>query len=253
MHAFLKDSRRAGSDRRQTAFALKELVAVIGVLTLLFCVQLSAMIGSNNQARVAQCAANLKQIAAAAINFANDNNGNLPTIGAPGGGGSWAWDISDTTITALTNEGAIRQSFYCPACPEQNADGLWNYDAPSFRVIGYVLAFSGNPELSVTNEVTALFPGRTRAGTIVPASQQVMVADVTMSLIGVNATQAAAYQYTGIQGGYTAPGWHGHRTAHLANNLPAGGNLVMTDGHVEWRTFTNMVPRTSQVSPAFWW
>ena len=39
----------------------------------------------------------------------------------------------------------------------------------------------------------------------------------------------------------------------LANNLPAGGNLVMTDGHVEWRTFTNMAPRTGGEIPVFWW
>jgi prepilin-type processing-associated H-X9-DG protein len=37
--------------------------------------------------------------------------------------------------------------------------------------------------------------------------------------------------------------------------LPAGGNVGMLDGHVEWRVFPQMHVRTPQGSgtPVFWW
>lgn len=244
-------SQGTGGDRREAAFALKELVAVIAVSALLFCVQLSAMIGSNNQTRVAQCAANVRQLTVAAINFTVDNDG-IPPVNA---GGNWAWDLPVTVVNNLGNYGAGRSAFYCPACPEQNADGLWNFGVPTFRVVGYALALPGTTTIASTNLVASIYPGRTYAGLIVPASQQVLVADATISQVDQSdPAQTAIYQFSGIQGGYTAAGWHGHRAAHLANNVPAGGNLGMIDGHVEWRSFTNMTARTAGFSsPTFWW
>jgi prepilin-type processing-associated H-X9-DG protein len=36
--------------------------------------------------------------------------------------------------------------------------------------------------------------------------------------------------------------------------IPLGGNVGMLDGHVEWRDFTNMLPRAGgSGSPYFFW
>jgi prepilin-type processing-associated H-X9-DG protein len=43
-------------------------------------------------------------------------------------------------------------------------------------------------------------------------------------------------------------------SAHLDRRFPAGGNLAMLDGHVEWRKFEDTTARTSSgSSPVFWW
>jgi hypothetical protein len=38
----------------------------------------------------------------------------------------------------------------------------------------------------------------------------------------------------------------------LKGNVPAGGNLGFKDGHVDWRDFKLMTPRTPG-GPYFWW
>jgi prepilin-type processing-associated H-X9-DG protein len=37
--------------------------------------------------------------------------------------------------------------------------------------------------------------------------------------------------------------------------IPLGGNVGMLDGHVEWRNFTNMLPRAGSgaSAPFFFW
>jgi prepilin-type processing-associated H-X9-DG protein len=43
-------------------------------------------------------------------------------------------------------------------------------------------------------------------------------------------------------------------SAHLNGLLPLGGNVGMLDGHVEWRDFTNMLPRSGgNLDPYFFW
>jgi hypothetical protein len=78
------------------------------------------------------------------------------------------------------------------------------------------------------------------------------MADATLSRPGqTSIINRSANAYTGIQGGYTKQ----HRTSHLNGALPAGGNEGMLDGHVEWRKFSQMYPRTApgSGSPVFWW
>jgi prepilin-type processing-associated H-X9-DG protein len=66
-----------------------------------------------------------------------------------------------------------------------------------------------------------------------------------------NPANRGAYSYININGGWAKP----HRTSHLDGRLPRGGNIGMLDGHVEWRKFPKMLPRTNQGSgsPVFWW
>ena len=47
-------------------------------------------------------------------------------------------------------------------------------------------------------------------------------------------------------------GWKGHQAPHLNGRFPSGGNLLMADGHGEWRRFDKMRVRTDG-DPTFWW
>lgn len=81
------------------------------------------------------------------------------------------------------------------------------------------------------------------------AASRVLVADATIST--ASALPGYAHpenNYTAIYGGFPLP----HVSPHLKGNVPAGGNLGFKDGHVEWRDFELMTPRTSG-APYFWW
>jgi prepilin-type N-terminal cleavage/methylation domain-containing protein len=64
--------------KRRKGFTLVELLVVIGIIALLIAILLPALNRARNQARLVQCAANLRMIGQGIINYAGDNQGNLP-------------------------------------------------------------------------------------------------------------------------------------------------------------------------------
>jgi prepilin-type processing-associated H-X9-DG protein len=146
---------------------------------------------------------------------------------------------------------------YCPGTSPRfsNTDNwnLYNY-SPAFRVLGYANTFPNNSGILSSNINATLnpVPGPFlfSVATTPLASERVLLADATMSLPGQNSpAQRYTYNYVSLQGGYTVA----HVSAHLDGRFPAGGNLAMLDGHVEWRKFGDMIPRSEGSSPVFWW
>lgn len=242
-------------------FTLVELLVVIGVIAVLIVVQLPALAGAKSQSKIAICASHVRQIALACQIYANENNNRLPV---PAGGGNWAWDVSGTTISALLNSGAQTNTFYCPGTAPRFTDTqnwagpgatLWIFSGGSFRVIGYALALSGASGMNPTNENSSILPeaignfplaGMT---TTYGVSDRVLVADATISLgSAVPGYAHPENNYTDIAGGFPIH----HVSPHLKGNVPAGGNLGFKDGHVEWRDFEFMTPRTTG-GTYFWW
>ena len=85
-----------------------------------------------------------------------------------------------------------------------------------------------------------------------PATDRALMADATISQPNqTSVMNRYANTYTDVQGGF----YKKHRTSHMDGRLPAGGNVGMLDGHVEWRKFGQMLPRTASGSgdPVFWW
>lgn len=240
----------------QAAFTITDLLMLVAVLAVIFCLQVSAMTVARDQTRAAQCSANLRQFTLAATSYAYENNNRLPNLA---GLGVWAWDLAVSATDSLAANGASRNNLYCPANPDQNVDGLWNWNpAPpyGYRVIGYATTFAGNPALMGTNQNASILPAPVPFGPVTypapRASERVLLADASLTEFGQNAPPLASqYQWTRIQGGYIAS----HRSAHLNGLVPAGCNVSMLDGHVEWRSFAQMIPRTapSSSSPPFWW
>ena len=134
---------------------------------------------------------------------------------------------------------------------------LWNYGAPStLHVVGYALTFPGNTSVIATNLNSTLTPQRiSLSGSWLPApspAQRPLVADGTISLYGQGTyAQRYTYNYTDVAGGYSVH----HLSPHLNGQFPAGGNVGMLDGHVEWRKFDSMQCRVISGSGAagFWW
>lgn len=244
------------------AFTLTELLVILAILAVLACIQVSALSVSKDQTRIAQCSGNLKQIAMSLQLYGADNSDKLPQGTASNG--SWPWDLTWSTGMALTRYGAPWQTLYCPGTAArftaQDYWNLYNYQPGNIHVVGYTLAIAGSSSIlyptNVNTSLTApsLIISGPLGNAVVPVtpSKRVLVADATIS--GANQyTYSARYSYnwTSILGGYSKP----HLSPHLNGQLPAGGNVVMIDGHLEWRRFDDMQCRVTGFTgtPGFWW
>jgi prepilin-type N-terminal cleavage/methylation domain-containing protein/prepilin-type processing-associated H-X9-DG protein len=168
---------------------------------------------------------------------------------------------------------------------------LWTYSAPypdpsatypvpgtpdpQIRVVGYAQTFFGtasyanspfvtntNPKLSATSTPGfGLTPGGVPIGAI---SRRPLTACATLNGAGAAGegttgqsdvySTMLTYNWIDVDGGYMLSGVaKGHISAHLQNKkIPAGANVGMLDGHVEWKPFNQMINRTS-TGPFFYY
>jgi prepilin-type N-terminal cleavage/methylation domain-containing protein/prepilin-type processing-associated H-X9-DG protein len=240
-------------------FTMVELLVVVAVVALLT-LRLAAFASDKDQTLRAQCAGHLRQMALTTAILANDNGDNLPVNNISAS--SWPWDMAWNVGNTFTNYMPV-QTLYCPASGFSSTDNsnLWVFGSPSWHVIGYAQTFSGTADLNSTNLNATLTPQRIPmppppSGLWMSAplaSRRVLFADSTISLPGQSSPALAfSYQWVDISGGYVG---RKHRSCHMDGALPAGGNLAMLDGHVEWRNFSLMVPRSLSgiSSPVWWW
>jgi type II secretory pathway pseudopilin PulG len=267
-----KKSQRASGE----GFTLLELLVVLGAVAVLITLQLPALAGGKNQTQIGICASHVRQLALACQIYANDNTDRLPVMS---GNARWPWDLPVPIANALLNSGTGVTTFYCPGTAPrftdlQNWSGpgigpnstLWNFGVTAtpprttdFHIAGYAFTFSGTPDMDPTNQNTTIQPERITnrlSGTsyIVPASQRVLVADATISVAAALPGYAnPGNNYVSVPGGFDQNGVvYPHVSPHLKGAVPVGGNLGFKDGHVEWRKFELMTPRTDS-GAVFWW
>ena len=287
----MKTIRLASSGGTATApgkgFTLVELLVVIAVVALLFSLRLAAIAGpQQDRSKVAQCAANLRQVTQALQIYAGENNEKLPVNPS----GLWPWCLPRNIGNTLLACGLQKKNCYCPgtaprfsdlenfADPTFASDGsaknLWDFGitglnaSVNFNIVGYIFSFGGYGKLisSATNStiqpewtpnpVSSLFP-KVYTG----VSDRVLTADATIGCqtsgfyTPVPSTPISArYQtdltYTEVQGGF----YKKHISPHLNGRFPAGGNVGFKDGHVAWRKFDDMKDVTGATGgPSFWW
>lgn len=232
---------------RQAAFTKIELLVTIMVLAMLAGVAASASRGMSNQVKIAQCAGNLHQFALSHLLYASDYSDKLPAPPAPIG--TWPWDLPWEIGIAMTRYGTPPPTMYCPGTaprftPAINAQ-LYQYGGPSFHVIGYITTIPGNSSLATSNINYTTIPQPIQFGpAILPppsAAKRVLISDANLTSGG---------SYSSVFGGFALP----HTCPHLNGVIPAGGNVAMLDGHVEWRPFSQMIVRTAAYpGPNFLW
>ncbi|MGA2747233.1 MAG: prepilin-type N-terminal cleavage/methylation domain-containing protein [Verrucomicrobiota bacterium] len=286
----MKRTPYAGSARESSAapgirpgFTLIELLVVIAIIAILAALLLPALSKSKNEAIIAQCKNNEKQQIIALFIYADDNKQFLPD----GSGGNWCHDMAVYIANNMVANGARKLTWYDPGSaarfgPEDwdvSNDGvrgstLWTYDAeenePSpitgdFRVVYYAQTFYGTASYSgdfVTNEnqklnITSVtvknlsgggtFPIRLAQRPLTACEQIENTQEGNPStVLSVEST----YNWTDVEGGYKKH----DISSHLKNGkIPGGGNIGMLDGHVEWRPFSQMLPRTGPNDPVFYY
>ncbi len=267
---------RTTISRTSRAFTLIELLVVIAIIAILAAMLLPALSKAKEKAKRTQCLNNLKQFAIATTIYAGDYKDKLPVIDFTGTGASWAWDLPNGPADLMLASGLQKKTFYCPGTAPRFTDAqnfgnpgtgqsLWNF-ATGFRVMGYVMAFTGPANdqtsfrLTLSNQNTTILSEPVKVNPFltlppVPTTDRPLIADATISAnnAGTATAPAAAGSFTSIPGGFPIGGTAiPHLSPHLKGNLPDGGYIAFKDSHVAWRKFRQMEQRASS-APGFWW
>jgi type II secretory pathway pseudopilin PulG len=263
---------------------------VIAIIAILAAMLLPALAKAKDKAMRMQCLANLHQLELAMFIYGGQFNDKLPVLGDSNA--YWVWDLPDPAAQILLGGGMTKKAFYCPGTgPKYNdvynwagtgiggvngyvaGETLWNFGVTAtppastdFHCMGYACTFSGTntgtgkAALIITNVNVTLqpevvtFPGTTISYRENVATRELVAEAVISETATETGVKYSGTSFNSVAGGFEVNGQvYPQVTPHMdSRGNPTGGNIGFKDGHIEWRKFDLMIPRT-QEGAFFWW
>ncbi len=126
--------------RHIEGFTLIELLVVMAILSILMALLLPAIQSAKEKAKESRCTINLRQLGAAMIMYATDNDGHLPACGSAGMRGRYDWTYGGNVVSVPQTDPA--------PCQRVQVEGgtLWPYVMQQPRTPPYGTAVGSRPE-----------------------------------------------------------------------------------------------------------
>jgi prepilin-type N-terminal cleavage/methylation domain-containing protein len=237
------------------AFTLIELLLVIAIIAILAALLLPMLNSAKERSIRIACKNNLRQYYVLMHMYADDNGDRFPS--APDNGIVYTPHILFPVMVQFARDSHFPgKIFFCPAYANSYDQGNSISEASS-----YVHTFPTTLHFLSTNENARPTPQpiQTYGISYTPrSSDRIVLLDTIMSFgHDVTHRENNDFRMTVLDSplglGYI------YRTAHLRGRMPLGGNLMMLDGHEEWRKFDLMTVRSPLSDPRvvadlfFWW
>jgi prepilin-type N-terminal cleavage/methylation domain-containing protein/prepilin-type processing-associated H-X9-DG protein len=243
---------RKGSWRQHSAFTLIELLVVIAIIAILATLLLPTLQKAKEMGKRSNCRGNLHQLGLALLMYGDENETRLPNLGV----GNCPWDMDRwiaNTLAAVAKPytagtvivGSRKNIMYCPSFWDMNRNNwAWtgaNYTY-TYAFTGYIWLLSGARRIDPSWWVPSL-KGCTQAGSTATSPPgrgfipRVAETELVMDEVYYRGENPDPYNFCYA---HSATLNFNFRTAHLDGCVPAGGNVLYLDGHVEWRPWSRM-------------
>jgi prepilin-type N-terminal cleavage/methylation domain-containing protein len=113
---------KTGVPARPAGFTLIELLVVIAIIAILAAMLLPVLARAKEKGQRTVCKSNMRQVALAALLYADDNRENFPSGMLAVGFYHASW-INQVTFNYFTAQ--VRLQTNCLTCPNKNRDGTW--------------------------------------------------------------------------------------------------------------------------------
>lgn len=227
--------------RLKKGFTLIELLVVISIIALLLSILMPALSSIKKRAYETICGSNMRQVGIAFTVYASENDSKLPTSDHSVELSTWKYDPSKGALLDEIIKDSLGDKLEVLFCPNFVKAGVY---ANGYDLRDWYEARDKNGEPTVWHTVRRQTGYINFMNTVLPKKWQVKKISERLKPMSADTVKAADHNQNF---NYMICHWNSRRTK------PRGGNIVYTDGHVEWRSYLEMQPRYGYSTRLFYW